>query len=200
MGTYGGPQIVKDGLVFAIDPANSKSYAGTGTALKDLAGRGHHPTFNTAPTHSNRKFGISQNTGAWEYVGAIAPSSTCTVQLWMETDDIKALFLKGNNNASYYFGAFRAANKEYYAGCGSPDFFVNAVEVSNIYDNIRGNVWRMLEWKNVDFSIWTRFGFSYYTNYKFNSTTTIGEWRIYDRNLTAAESLQNYNATKNRYI
>jgi hypothetical protein len=37
MSVYGGPDIVTDGLVFCVDPANSKSYSGSGTKLNDLS-------------------------------------------------------------------------------------------------------------------------------------------------------------------
>ena len=36
MGITRGPNIVTDGLVFAVDAANPKSYPGSGTAWKDL--------------------------------------------------------------------------------------------------------------------------------------------------------------------
>ena len=37
--SHGTPNsIVKDGLVFAVDPANIRSYPGSGTTVKDLIG------------------------------------------------------------------------------------------------------------------------------------------------------------------
>ncbi len=36
MGAYGGPDIITDGLVFAIDAGSTRSYAGSGTTGIDL--------------------------------------------------------------------------------------------------------------------------------------------------------------------
>ena len=38
MGFSRGPKIVTDGLVLALDAANSKSYPGSGTTWNDLSG------------------------------------------------------------------------------------------------------------------------------------------------------------------
>ena len=38
MGVHGGPDIVTDGLVFAIDAANKQSYPGSGTVVLDFIG------------------------------------------------------------------------------------------------------------------------------------------------------------------
>jgi hypothetical protein len=46
MGFSRGPKIVTDGLVLALDAANSKSYPGTGTTWYDLSGNGNHGTLN----------------------------------------------------------------------------------------------------------------------------------------------------------
>ena len=37
MATNGGPKIIKDGLVFAVDAANKKSYPGSGTTWTEQA-------------------------------------------------------------------------------------------------------------------------------------------------------------------
>ena len=50
MGTFGGAQpIVTDGLVFAVDAANKKSYPGSGTTWTDLAGS-NNGTLTNGPT------------------------------------------------------------------------------------------------------------------------------------------------------
>ena len=38
MGFYRGPNIVTDGLVFAVDAGSERSYPGSGTTATDLAG------------------------------------------------------------------------------------------------------------------------------------------------------------------
>ena len=44
------PKIVTDGLVFAVDAANTKSYPGSGTTWKDLSGNGNDGTLVNGPT------------------------------------------------------------------------------------------------------------------------------------------------------
>ena len=48
MATTGGPSIVKDGLVFAIDAGSERSYSGSGTTNTDLI---------DAITGSNKRIG-----------------------------------------------------------------------------------------------------------------------------------------------
>ena len=38
MGAFGGPDIISDGLVFAIDAGSIRSYPGSGTTVTDLSG------------------------------------------------------------------------------------------------------------------------------------------------------------------
>lgn len=44
------PKIVTDGLVFAVDAANKKSYPGSGTTWSDLSGNGNNGTLTNGPT------------------------------------------------------------------------------------------------------------------------------------------------------
>jgi len=64
MGVYGGPDIITDGLVLALDAGSKKSYSGSGTTWKDLSGNGNHVTLYNAPTYSN---GILTGNGTNEY-------------------------------------------------------------------------------------------------------------------------------------
>ena len=56
MGAYGGPDIVTDGLVLALDAGSERSYPGSGTTWIDLSGNGNavmvnSPVFNsTSPS------------------------------------------------------------------------------------------------------------------------------------------------------
>jgi hypothetical protein len=50
MATIGGPNVVEDGLVLALDAANTKSYPGSGTTWSDLSGNGNNGTLVNGPT------------------------------------------------------------------------------------------------------------------------------------------------------
>ena len=54
MGVAYNPSIITDGLVLAVDAANTKSYPGTGTTWFDLTGNGRHGAFAGSPTFSNQ--------------------------------------------------------------------------------------------------------------------------------------------------
>jgi len=57
MGLFHSPKIVTDGLVLALDAANPKSYPGTGTTWIDMSGNGHNATLHSV-THSSSNGGI----------------------------------------------------------------------------------------------------------------------------------------------
>jgi len=58
MATLGGPNIVTDGLVLALDAANTKSYPGTGTTWNDLSGNGNNVSlFGTFESDSISLYG-----------------------------------------------------------------------------------------------------------------------------------------------
>jgi len=61
MATFGGPEIIEDGLVLAIDAANTKSYPGSGTSATDIA-KGRTGTLN------NNGFS-SDNSGTFTFDG-----------------------------------------------------------------------------------------------------------------------------------
>ena len=63
MATNGGPNIIEDGLVFAVDAANKKSYPGSGTTWIDLAGS-NNGTLTNGPTFD------SGNGGSFDFDGA----------------------------------------------------------------------------------------------------------------------------------
>jgi len=53
MATEGGPNIITDGLVLALDTANVKSYPETGTTWYDLSGYNNHGELVNGPTFSS---------------------------------------------------------------------------------------------------------------------------------------------------
>lgn len=198
---YVGPNIVRDGLVLALDAASSRSYPGSGTTWYDLSGNDFHFTLDG----SGISYGYSTDIpifsladGGATYSGVITNNTTCTFVFWIQTTDTQAVFWKGQTS-SEYLGAYRVTNKEYYNNFGTPDYYQDTVEESNIYDNVRDSNWHMVEFKNVDMSGITSNEFNQYSpNYTFGNGS-IGLISIYNRNLTSEESAQNYNAFRNRF-
>ena len=62
------PKIVTDGLVFAVDAANKKSYPGSGTTWTDLAGN-NNGTLTNGPTFDSGNGGSIVFDGSDDYVG-----------------------------------------------------------------------------------------------------------------------------------
>ncbi len=67
MATNGGPDIIQDGLVFAVDAANKKSYPGSGTTWADLAGS-NDGTLTNGPTFDSGDGGSIVFDGSDDYI------------------------------------------------------------------------------------------------------------------------------------
>ena len=87
MGVHGGPNIVTDGLVFAMDPANKQSYIGSGTTTTDIVsqitGTGTGYTFDT----SNQ--GILDFDGISDYItcpdsSVTDPQTNFSLNIWVK--------------------------------------------------------------------------------------------------------------------
>ena len=193
------PRIITDGLVLCLDAANRQSYPGSGIVWRDLSGGGNDFTIDGSGFTYNSSGYFSMSNGGISKSGAVTTSSTCTCVFWMKTTDEQALFWH-KGTGSFYLGAYRVGNKFYNSNAGSPSFFIDTISKANIYDNIRDNQWHMIEFKSVNFSgDWSIFEFNKYNDYTF-SGGAISNILIYNKNLTVEESLQNYNATKSRYL
>lgn len=198
MGFFRGPNIVRDGLVLALDAASPRSYPGSGNTWFDLSGNNFNFTLDGSgiPWQSEGYFSLQD--GGATYASNITDSTKCTLVFWMKTTDTQSLFWQGSTT-SMYLGAYRSGNKEYYSGFGAGiEFYKDTVDVSNIYDNIRDGQWHMLEFKNVDMSGIDYNQFNQYSSYTFNSTD-IGIIQMYSKNLTEEESTQNFNAFRGRF-
>ena len=202
MGAFGGPDIVKDGLVLALDAASERSYPGTGTTWKDLSGNGYDFTFGAGLSwNSTGTFSMTAvSNGGAVFSGNITSSTTCTMQFWIKTTDPQSLFWEPTNTQSSFVAAYRVASKFYNGGdTGSPQYYQDLVLYNNIYDNLLDGEWHMVELKAVNLSTFAYHEFNNYASYQFGNGE-IASIMIYDRNLTAAESQQNYNVQKNRFI
>jgi len=191
--------IPTDGLQLRLEASDTASYPGSGNTWYDLSGNSRNFTLDGG--------GIAWNAGGWfdfndgggsRTGGAITNTTTGTLALWIQTTDVQALFWSDDNNQNF-IGAYSVGNKEYYNDVGSPTYYQDLVEKSNIYDNIRTGNWVFVEFKNVNFS--ANGANSYFNNYyTFTfSSTKVGAYYIYSKNLSTEESTQLYNATKGQY-
>ena len=82
------PSITTDGLILYLDPANIRSYSGSGTAWNTLIGSTNATLYNT-PIYSTTNGGIFTFNGSNQYalVGALTSGLTTTmsINLWFKT-------------------------------------------------------------------------------------------------------------------
>jgi hypothetical protein len=75
MGIYRGPNIVTDGLVFAVDAGSERSYPGTGTTVTDLVGL-NNGTLTNGVTYQSANGGVFDFDGTDDYIAMSRAIST----------------------------------------------------------------------------------------------------------------------------
>ena len=199
MGVLYNPQTVTDGLVLALDAANPKSYPGSGTTWFDLSGKNNHHSIIGSPTFANSRFTLNETQGFQKNSAMSGVTNVNTVVIWYSTTDTQELWVKGNSNSGIYLSA-SASNNYYHNGCGSPINYVDlAVTIRpDTPINYRNGSYHMWEAKNVDFTTWTVYDWFLYGG-GWNIIGNVSAIMIYNRELSSAESLQNFNALRGRY-
>ena len=221
---YTGPNIVQDGLIFAVDAGSTRSYPGSGTAVTNLAGTNNAALINGVGYSAS-------NGGTWVFDGAddqlLINSGTAvevnnfTITQWIN-------FPSANEEMSIGGGLYTNSPVQEYRGYiwfRSPQseirVFVNneTGAIFTVAGSLYLNKWSQItatrsggtyklyiDGVQVDvtrtgsqnlFCIRT-IGWSYSNGYAFGGD--IANTLIYNRCLDAAEVAQNYNAQKSRFL
>jgi hypothetical protein len=217
------PKIVTDGLVFAVDAANKKSYPGSGTTWSDLAGS-NNGTLTNGPTFDSGNGGSIDFDGSDDYVnfsGFTSVASTGTICQWFKptiswsnSDPSQNMRLSGIH-PNWEFGRTNSQAGGFAFDLGA----ANSVITSQ-------TIWSNTLWYNMVITWDTGANTSKVyiggtldnsgtaTNSTSTGTFEIGRspggltqlWygniasvKYYNRVLTATEILQNYNALKSRF-
>ena len=199
MGIAYNPKIVTDGLVLALDAANPKSYPGTGSTWFDLSGRNNHHSIIGSPTFANNRFTLNETQGFQKNSAMTGVTNLNTVVIWYSTTDTQELWVRGNNSGSVYLSA-SFGNDYYHQTAGSPINYVDLKLTTNPATpiNYRNGSYHMWEAKNVDFTTWTVYDWFLYGG-AWNIVGDVSAIMIYNRVLSSAESLQNFNAFRGRF-
>lgn len=181
---------------------NLKMERGTFPSLYDQSGLGNHHRFEGSASFnaSNGRFTFDGATSKLTLPNSMAgATTTCTVQYFYSTSDTQELWARGNQNNSIYLSA-SYGNNYYHAGCGAPSNFVNLISTVNPATpiNYRNGNYQMWEAKSVDFSGWTYFEWSGYPS-GWELSGSVGAILVYNRNLSADESAQNFYALRSRF-
>jgi hypothetical protein len=221
---YGG--IVTNGLVLNLDAAKKDSYPGTGTAWNDISGNRNNGTLTNGPTFNSDNGGSIVFDGVDDYVAStdigLAGNVSITIsffgnQLTNQSGDVVSIFY-GTCGTSYQCIGLYYRNSSNYVRFttwqSSPgDYDTSFIKDFNVwhhwavvYSNNSVLVYRDgiadsngAQSKTINFTS-TKLALGGTINCAVRSNTKIGVSQVYNRALSAAEVLQNYNALKSRYL
>ena len=202
--------IVQQGLVLNLDAGNPYSYAGAGTTWIDVSGNSNNGTLTNGPTYSSDVGGTIVFDGVNDYVTtsfATTSGQSVTYCGWVYSTESTSIYknfvdslsespmIWWNASGQIEFDASRYTTTTVYrnqwvyvslskpSGSSSASYYVNGVLVGT------GTAY------TTPALIPTLFNRSAAQTWKGNGAVV----QIYNRALSAAEVLQNYNATKGRF-
>lgn len=222
MSVQAGPNLIESGLVLNLDAANLKSYPGSGTTWADLSGLGNNGTLTGGPTY------IASNNvilfdGTNDYVSGANTASTdltvdMTIEVWFKLNvtagDWVRTFGKGDStNRTYGLWYNVAAGSFLYQryGGGYPGaFYTSTVNIGQWYHMVgtSSGSSHVLYLNGISVATSTAATpvLSSTEGYRIGAATfhtfhngPIAAVRLYNRGLTNAEVLQNFNALRGRF-
>mgnify|MGYP003632793213 FL=1 len=226
MGFYRGPNIVTDGLVYAMDAGSARSYDGT-TSLNDLVGS-NTGTLTNGVTYQSINGGVFDFDGVDDYISfsnVVANDNSYTILMWIKPDGLSA----GGSGSSKPSGTNRKTpikgNGQWNPGIWLTSDYIRSHGATQYTDsaiNWTTSTWDMIgmtyDGTNVNNilgdSVQARTHVSSYgpgtptellagaesaSGSSHSWDGSIADVLIYDRVLTAAEIAQSYNAKKSRF-
>ena len=168
------PKIVTDGLVFAVDAANTKSYPGSGTTWKDLSGNGNDGTLTNGPTFDSGNGGSIVFDGGNDYTPFpyntlynFQYDSSFTIDSWVyinENSNYGYIITNRNTDASgVKFSGFGLAHLN-----GSIRGFIGGFNSTS--------AWRQVEISTSDFNLYV---YQKWVYISYTNTGIAGEQKIY---------------------
>lgn len=225
MAFYRGPNVVTDGLVLALDAANTKSYPGSGTTWFDISGNNNHITLTNGPTFDNSAIKSISFDGVDDF-GTINSNASLTMSqptliVTCTAGSLQTTVLaKGGGGAYWNYGLrIRGSNTVFYARQNNFDTVSPTFAATPYTFNVYGLVWTGT---TVNFYRNGVFGGSNASDYSpqannslflrigcaWNNLTSqnveffdgkIASIQIYNRALSNTEVVQSSNAIKSRF-
>lgn len=213
------PKIITDGLVMALDAANTRSYPGSGSAWNDLSKVNWNGTLtNSGWSYSNDYITIPDNTSYVDFgTSSNLPTGDMSAFLWVYPLDFNSTWnilirrwLGGTddfhfsikNNSGYHLNMYTTSNSDldgntvialnnwYNLGFTLVNNGTLTFYVNGVADGSHSSVSRTANTAAVNMAD-DRSGYGQNGRYAIAS--------IYDKALSASEVLQNYNAVKGRF-
>jgi len=209
--------LVTDGLTLQLDAGNSSSYPGSGTTWTDIAGTQQNITLVNSPTFTSGTpayftFNGSNQRGAGS--GAVLTTTSYTKSVWFYLNSYADNNLVSSDVGGHFM--YMASSTKIYSGHANWGNYQDYPSTANISLNT---------WYNATLTFNTTDGMVLYLNgvqdstyttnktaHSGNSSTNIASFgsgnllngRVakvycYNRSLTSAEVLQNYNADKSQF-
>jgi hypothetical protein len=213
------PTIVSNGLVVAYDPANPKCYPGSGVTFYDLSGNGNHGTLTNGPTISNNlaKYTVfdggndyiisSNNTG----IAGTAPR-TLVAWVWMNNVATSVIARLGTTGGQSFEMQVNASRLIMHRNDGSPSYAFTSpsIKLNRWYhfaitcDGTNHNFYIDGQYDSTSSLAITTLSSPLYVGYPVYvgngyMNGNVSQVLLYNRELSASEINQNYNATKGRY-
>ena len=129
MGAYGGPDIITDGLVFAVDAGSTRSYPGSGTTGTDLIN-------SESITLVNGVAFSSANSGSWEFDGSddyISLPSSLITALHGGTEASIFIWIKNDTTVNDVFSSGIVQLSNYNSSNGCLWFYNNGYTYLDIF-------------------------------------------------------------------
>ena len=212
--------LITENLVLNLDPESTSSYPGTGTTWYDIAGTAQNltlvgtPTFtNTTPKYFTFNGTTQRATGADT---GVIPTTAYTKSAWFYLNGYQDNNIFSGDGHFIYMGPSASVDKKIYAGHSDWGSFTAFPSTQTV---------DLSKWYNVTLTFSTTNGMNLYINGVLDATYTtqktphpgtgtvsvgayvtgnllngrVGKVMAYNTELTAAQVLQNFNATKSIY-
>ncbi len=212
------PTLVFENLTLRLDAGNSDSYPGSGTTWTDIAGTAQNITLVNSPTYTSGTpayFTFNGSNQRGSGTGAVLSSTSYTKSVWFYLNSYADNNLVSSETGGHYM--FFGGGTKMYAGNSNWAGFPNNLQSVTTFS--------LSTWYNATITFNTTDGMKLYVNGTLDTTYTavktaytgdgstniasystgnllngrISKVYCYNRSLTAAEVLQNYNYDKSQY-
>ena len=208
------PAIVTNGLILNLDAGFTPSYPTTGTAWYDISSGGNNGTLINGPTFSSANSGSIVFDGVDDYASTtISYSATASINLWIYPITGPGVFQYGDGSVGlpiclldYTNTNLRVYVNNYYTTYSS---VLTLNQWNNICLTLNPSIPQytlyinnsLIGTGNIQNTLPAQTGIVILGDHNFtsNGNSRIASAQVYNRALSAAEILQNYNATKSRF-
>jgi hypothetical protein len=218
------PNTVTNGLVLYLDAGNTNSYPGTGTSWRDISGNSNNGTLINGPTFNSGNGGSIVFDGVDDYVtcgnDASVQINQGTISAWVRTSSPGSNF-RGIITKQLNYGLFTNDGVLVTFDWGNVQTRSTGINIAdNIWKNVAMTFTTNTGTPSNNAIIYLNGSAVLITTIKYSNNTIdielgrggsggggntqllngrIANAQIYNRALTQAEILQNYNALKGRY-